>query len=56
MAEMAYLDFDLQIEPATTGFRVDVNCPAGQATCTFTLPFSELELENFLLPEINQCA
>src|SRR4029079_2969108 len=38
-----------QIEPTATGFRVDVNCPAGQPTGTFTMPFSELELENFLL-------
>ena len=43
MAEMAYLDFDVQIEPAPTGFRVDVNCPAGQPTGAFTMPFSELE-------------
>jgi len=49
MAEMTYLDFDLQIEHTAAGFRVDVNCPAGQATSTFTLPFSDLELENFLL-------
>jgi hypothetical protein len=49
MAEMTYLDFDVEIEQAAAGFRVDVNCPAGQSTATFTLPFSELELENFLL-------
>lgn len=49
MESMRYLDFDLQIERAAQGYRVQVNCPAGQATHTFRLPFSDLELENFLL-------
>lgn len=45
-----YLDFDLQIEKSAAGFRADVlESPAGQASTEFALPFSELELENFLL-------
>lgn len=49
MAEIAYLDFDVQIERAAAGYRVEVNSPAGQSASTFILPFSDLELENFLL-------
>jgi hypothetical protein len=49
MAEMAYLDFDVQIERVVEGFRIEVNSPAGQSANTFQLPFSDLELENFLL-------
>ncbi len=49
MAE-TYLDFDLLIERAGTGYRARVlRCPAIPAACDFTLPFSDLELENFLL-------
>ena len=47
--EIAYLDFDLEIEPAADGYRVEVNSPAGQSTSAFKLPFSDLEIENFLL-------
>jgi hypothetical protein len=46
---MRYLDFDVYIERAAHGYRVQVNSPGGQATHTFTLPFSDLELENFIL-------
>ena len=50
MKTIAYLDFDLQIERAGSTYRAQVlNSPAGQATHTFSLPFSELELENYLL-------
>src|SRR5947207_8443598 len=49
MESMRYLDFDLHIERATHDYLVQVNSPAGQATHTFSLPFSDLELENFLL-------
>ena len=49
MAGIVYLDFDLEIERAAQGYRVEVNSPAGQASHTFSLPFSDLELENFLL-------
>lgn len=47
---MRYLDFDLSIERTPGGYCVRVfNSPAGQASGEFTLPFSDLELENFLL-------
>jgi len=50
MEEISYLDFDLLIERAEKGYTVQVlNSPAGRATADFSLPFSELELENFLL-------
>jgi hypothetical protein len=45
-----YLDFDLLIERAEQGYRARVlRCPAVPAACGFALPFSDLELENFLL-------
>lgn len=47
---MNYLDFDLLIEKNATGYKAKViNSPAGQASQTFNLPFSALELENFVL-------
>jgi hypothetical protein len=47
---MAYLDFDLLIQRAGAGYRAQVvNSPAGQAVSPFSMPFSDLELENFLL-------
>jgi len=50
MAEMNYLDFDLLIERAGHKYQARVlNSPAGQASVAFRLPFSALELENFLL-------
>ncbi len=49
MANILYLDFDLQIERGAQGYQVEVDGPAGQAVGSFSLPFSELELENFLL-------
>ncbi len=53
MSVMQYADFDLLIEPvdASAGtYRARVlNSPAGQASTEFTLPFSGIELENFLL-------
>ncbi len=50
MAEIRYLDFDLLIERAEAGYTARVlSSPAGQASADFSLPFSELELENFLL-------
>jgi hypothetical protein len=46
-----YSDFDLAIEgTADEGYRARVlGSPAGEASGGFTLPFSDLELENFLL-------
>jgi len=45
-----YLDFDLQIERVGDVYRAQVlNSPAGNATHTFSMPFSPLESENYLL-------
>jgi hypothetical protein len=50
MSESDYLDFDLKIERTAAGYRTEVVCsPGGEAANDFTLPFSDLELENFLL-------
>ncbi len=50
MADIKYLDLDLQIEHSPTGYRAKIlNSPAGQAASDFSLPFSDLELENFML-------
>ncbi len=45
-----YLNFDLLIEREGERYRARVvDSPAGQATVDFASPFSELELENFVL-------
>ena len=50
VAEINYLDFDLLLERSGPGYRARVlRCPAVPAACDFSLPFSDLELENFLL-------
>lgn len=50
MDRVTYLDFDLLIQPRGKGYHTQVlTAPAGQAGAAFELPFSELELENFLL-------
>ena len=50
MDTITYLDFDLLVERSEAGYRARVlSSPAGRATAEFILPFSELELENFLL-------
>lgn len=50
MDRIKYIDFDLLIERTEQGYTARViNSPAGQAKTSFELPFSELELENFLL-------
>ena len=50
MRKIVYSDFDLLIQRVAEGYRAQVlTSPAGQATTSFALPFSELELENFLL-------
>ncbi len=47
---MNYLDFDLLIERLGEKYKARVlNSPAGQAAIEFSMPHSELELENFLL-------
>lgn len=49
--EISYLNFDLLVEPADEGYRVRVlDSPSGQSSSVnFRLPFSQMELENFLL-------
>jgi len=50
MGDLKYIDFDVAIEPAGQGFTARVfNSPVGQAASTFSAPFSDLEIENFLL-------
>ena len=51
MAEIDYLDFDLSIERVgDQDYRARVlESPGGQAAKEFKLPFSDLELENFVL-------
>jgi len=45
-----YLNFDLLIERAGNAYVARVtNSPAGEAATKFNVPFSALELENFLL-------
>ena len=47
---ISYLDFDLLVRRTESGYRAQVlSSPAGEATADFAAPFSELELENFLL-------
>ncbi|MGA2481885.1 MAG: TonB family protein [Candidatus Acidiferrales bacterium] len=46
---LRYDDFDLQIEPAGRKYRVRLlNAPTGQATAEFALPFTDVEVSNFL--------
>lgn len=52
MENINYLDFDIHIDRSAigSGYRVRVvNSPAGQAMTEFALPFSEIEVENFVL-------
>ncbi len=50
MPTWEYIDLDLLIERAPSGYRARViDSPVGQAIHDFTLPFSDLEIENFLL-------
>ena len=51
MSELAYLNFDLLIERAEPDYRVRVLAsPAGETRpVSFRVPFSDLEVENFLL-------
>ncbi|MFL5732961.1 MAG: CHAT domain-containing protein, partial [Chloroflexia bacterium] len=51
MATFSYLNFDVQIQRAgETGYRVQVEAPSGEIIrAPFELPFSDLELENFML-------
>jgi outer membrane protein assembly factor BamD (BamD/ComL family) len=50
MGEGSYFNFDLIVERAGERYRARVfDSPAGQAVAEFEMPFSELELENFVL-------
>jgi tetratricopeptide (TPR) repeat protein len=50
MSRIAYLDFDLQIQREGAGYCAQVlNSPGGQGRRPFTVPFSDLELDNFFL-------
>ncbi len=52
MTERTYLDFDVLVEPASaTTYRARVlNSPVGETRpVSVTIPFSALELDNFLL-------
>ena len=46
----SYVDFDLLVDGSGPNYRAAViNSPAGQATNTFTLPFSDKDLEILVL-------
>jgi hypothetical protein len=50
MDEINYVNFDIHIQRVDSGYRVKImNSPAGQADGVFELPFSDLEMENFIL-------
>lgn len=50
MKGLHFLNFDLTFQRTTDGYRAQVlDSPAGQASIEFTLPFSDLEVENFFL-------
>ncbi len=49
MPDVRYQNFDLTIQRDGEDYSVRVNSPAGQAVGRFSVPFSELELENFIL-------
>lgn len=50
MKSLDYLDFDLVVERAGEGYRASVsNAPAGEAVTDFSLPFTEQDLEIFVL-------
>ncbi len=50
MPALRYLDFDLQIERQGDGFVAEViKSPVGEASNSFTLPFTDDRLENLLL-------
>ncbi|HEX8231508.1 MAG TPA: CHAT domain-containing protein [Chloroflexia bacterium] len=49
MPEVNYLNFDVVIQKAGEGYRAQVQSPAGEATSHFTNPFSQIEVEHFML-------
>ncbi len=47
--QQKYLDFEVRLEPDLGGYRTQVtDSPAGRASTSFSLPFSDWELEEFL--------
>jgi len=50
MKGLQFFDFDLLFQRTADGYRAQVlSSPAGQGSVEFALPFSDLEIENFLL-------
>lgn len=50
MPDFRYLDIDIDIDRVGSTYHVQVtNSPAGTGDADFTLPFNDIELENFLL-------
>ncbi|HEX8596920.1 MAG TPA: CHAT domain-containing protein [Chloroflexia bacterium] len=49
MPEVNYLNFDVVIQKSGEGYRAQVQSPAGEATSHFTNPFSQIEVEHFML-------
>ena len=50
MAKKTFLDLDLLIEGSPAGYKARVlKSPTGEAVNNFSLPFSDLQIENFLL-------
>jgi TonB family protein len=45
---LKYDDFDLQITPVGDHYRVHLNGPTGQAAADFILPFTDVDVSNFL--------
>jgi TonB family protein len=45
---LEYDDFDLEITPAGDKYRVHLNGPTGQAAADFVLPFTDVDVSNFL--------
>ncbi|MDQ3929310.1 MAG: hypothetical protein M3328_09200, partial [Chloroflexota bacterium] len=49
MAEVNYLNFDVVIQKSGDGYKAHVQSPAGEATSYFTNPFTQIEVEHFML-------
>ncbi|MEO5953177.1 MAG: CHAT domain-containing protein, partial [Chloroflexia bacterium] len=49
MADVRYQNFDLTVQKEGKGYKIRVDSLAGEASGRFSVPFSDLELENFYL-------
>lgn len=49
MAEVRYQNFDLTVQRDGEDYRVRIESASGQASGRFAVPFSDIELENFIL-------